>query len=396
MKNTKNKIILIVILAMISYGFVVAYSYYDTRYNYPQMSVVNMSEIESNFTTREIKESEKEIVMKLLPQKDNQIYFGAFPDFGDSEDNVTVQRIEEFNELAGRQIAWAYFSNNWGTDGIVFPREKVEIIASTGAIPFIRMMPRKFFDTKYDKTFSLQKIIDGDFDDYLHQYAKDVKEYSEPLLIDFAVEMNGDWFPWSGVINGGAEKTGYGDIEKADGPEKFVDAYRHIIDIFRDKEVKNVTWFFHPDVYSYPENQTWNAPKEYYPGDDYIDWIGISIYGPQNPNENYWQLFSEIIAEREKEILAISDSKPLALLEFGVTDQHPLGTKTSWIMDAMNTILDKDNPVQFKAISWWHENWEEEDGLWATLRIDSSPASRALFSKFMIDSSRFSSQILVE
>ncbi|HIP50048.1 MAG TPA: hypothetical protein EYG99_01220, partial [Candidatus Pacebacteria bacterium] len=147
MKNTKNKIILIVILAMISYGFVVAYSYYDTRYNYPQMSVVNMSEIESNFTTREIKESEKEIVMKLLPQKDNQIYFGAFPDFGDSEDNVTVQRIEEFNELAGRQIAWAYFSNNWGTDGIVFPREKVEIIASTGAIPFIRMMPRKFFDT---------------------------------------------------------------------------------------------------------------------------------------------------------------------------------------------------------------------------------------------------------
>lgn len=396
MKNTKNKIILIVILAMISYGFVVAYSYYDTRYNYPQMSVVNMSEIESNFTTREIKESEKEIVMKLLPQKDNQIYFGAFPDFGGSEDNVTVQRIEEFNELAGRQIAWAYFSNNWGTDGIVFPREKVEIIASTGAIPFIRMMPRKFFDTKYDKTFSLQKIIDGDFDDYLHQYAKDVKEYSEPLLIDFAVEMNGDWFPWSGVINGGAEKTGYGDIEKADGPEKFVDAYRHIIDIFRDKEVKNVTWFFHPDVYSYPENQTWNAPKEYYPGDDYIDWIGISIYGPQNPNENYWQLFSEIIAEREKEILAISDSKPLALLEFGVTDHHPLGTKTSWIMDAMNTILDKDNPVQFKAISWWHENWEEEDGLWATLRIDSSPASRALFSKFMIDSSRFSSQILVE
>ena len=327
---------------------------------------------------------------KLSPPPGNRIYFGAFPDFGGPEDIVTADRIEQFNSLAGKKIIWAYFSNNWGTDGVAFPRTKVETIRSTGTIPFVRMMPRRFFEDPGDKTFSLQKIIDGLFDADLHQYAKDVKAYGHMVLIDFAVEMNGDWFPWSGIFNGGATTDGYGDPARADGPERFIDAYRHIIDIFRAENVDNVTWFFHPDVYSNPEGPAWNAPKAYYPGDDYIDWIGISAYGPQNPNENYWDTFSTIIAERQSQILAISPNKPLALLEFGVTDHHPLGNKASWITDAFNTILNENHPVQFKAISWWHENWEEQDNVWATIRIDSSTESLSAF-KNMAGHSRFTS-----
>jgi len=329
---------------------------------------------------------------KLPTPKGNQIYFGAFPDFGGPEDIVTAGRIEQFNLLAGKKIMWAYFSNNWGQDGVVFPQAKVETIRSTGTLPFIRMMPRRFFEDPNDKTFSLQKIIDGLFDADLHQYARDVKAYGHMVLIDFAVEMNGDWFPWSGVFNGGATTDGYGDPARADGPERFIDAYRHIIDIFRSEHVDNVTWFFHPDVYSQPEGQAWNELKAYYPGDNYIDWIGISAYGPQNPGENYWDTFASIIADRQDKILEISSNKPLALLEFGVTDHHPLGNKASWITDAFNTILNENHPVQFKAISWWHENWEEQNGQWATIRIDSSPESQAAF-KNMAGDPRLTSTI---
>ncbi len=330
--------------------------------------------------------------VKLPRPTGNQIYFGAFPDFGGPEDIVTADRIAQFNSLAGKKIIWAYFSNNWGQDGVVFPRARVETIRSTGTIPFVRMMPRRFFEDPDDKTFSLQKIINGQFDADLHQYARDVKAYGHMVLFDFAVEMNGDWFPWSGIFNGGATTDGYGDPAKADGPERFVDAYRHIIAIFRAEHADNVTWFFHPDVYSQPEGQAWNAPKAYYPGDDYIDWIGISAYGPQHPAEDYWDTFSLIITERQNQILAISSNRPLALLEFGVTDHHPLGRKDAWITDAFNTILDENHPVQFKAVSWWHENWEESDNLWATIRIDSSAESLAAF-RDMAGHSRFVSSI---
>jgi hypothetical protein len=331
---------------------------------------------------RYLSEADRDFI--LPPPPGDKIYFGAFPDFGGPEDNVTAERIEKFNKLVGKPIKWAYFSNNWGKDGVKFPKEKAEVIAGTGTIPFVRMMPRRLFDTAYDKTFSLQKIIDGNFDDDLHQYAKDVKEYGEMVLMDFGVEMNGDWFPWSGVVNGGAVKAKYGDPNKADGPERFVDAYRHIIDIFREENVENVTWFFHPDFYSYPD-ANWNMAKKYYPGDDYIDWVGVSAYGPQHPAEDYWDTFPTIMRGVQPWILEVAKKKPLALLEFGVTDHHPLGKKSSWLAGAFEYILNKDSLIQFKAISPWHENWEEEDNLWATLRLDSSAGALATFKKFIAD-----------
>jgi hypothetical protein len=58
--------------------------------------------------------SEKDEELTLLPPEGDKIYFGAFPDFGGPEDNVTAERIEKFNKLVGKPIKWAYFSNNWG------------------------------------------------------------------------------------------------------------------------------------------------------------------------------------------------------------------------------------------------------------------------------------------
>ena len=340
-------------------------------------------ELSKNSNNNKVGKTEKDslpVSKKLAPPPGNKIYFGAFPDFGGPEDKVTAQEIEAFNKLTGKRIFWAYFSNNWGKDGVKFPREKVETIASSGSVPYVRMMPRRIFDTAYDKTFSLQKIIDGKFDTELHQYARDVKDYGKMILMDFGVEMNGNWFPWSGAVNGGGVKNKYGDPQKADGPERFVDAYRHIVDIFREEKADNVTWFFHPDIYSNPEVR-WNEAQNYYPGDEYVDWVGISAYGPQTPEEDYWDTFPQIMRDAQSWIKEIAQRKPLALLEFGVTDHHPLGKKSDWLAGAFRYILNENSPLQFRAISYWHENWEEDDDLWATLRLDSSPAALAVFRK---------------
>ena len=81
--------------------------------------------------------------------------------------------------------------------------------------------------------------------------------------------------------------------------------------------------------------------------------------------------------------MEISKQKPFALLEFGVTDHHPLGSKSAWLTGAFEYILNKDAELQFQAISPWHENWEEDNNLWATLRLDSSPSTLATFKKFI-------------
>jgi len=330
---------------------------------------------------------------KLLPPDNGQIYFGAFTDFGGSEDNVTGDSIMDFEELAGKDIVWAYFSNNW-IDGITYPKDAIHTIHDMGIIPFVRLMPRSDLEQYHaEKTYSMQNIIDGVFDDQLRAWAADAKQDNIPLLIDFAVEMNGDWFSWNGTYNG-KDKKGYGDETYFDGPERYRDAYRHIIDIFREAGVDRVTWFFHADIYSSPD-ENWNEAKYYYPGDEYIDWLGISIYGPQHPKEDYWETFSEILADRYQSILDISQTKPIAILEFGVTDNHPLGKKDAWLEDAFETIL--DNPyLDFQAISYWHENWEEQDNLFAELRIDSSAESLEIFRKYSAHPRFVSSAVLSE
>jgi beta-mannanase len=90
--------------------------------------------------------------------------------------------------------------------------------------------------------------------------------------------VNGDWFPWNGRWNGAGRTDGYANPDLPDGPERFRDAYRHIVDICRNKGGNNLTWFFHVDVGAWPK-QPWNTRfANYYPGDAYVDWIGISDY----------------------------------------------------------------------------------------------------------------------
>ena len=244
------------------------------------------------------------------------IYHAAFPDFGGTEDIVSSERIEEFESLAGKEISWAYFSNNWYA-AIEFPAQAVNTIINAGKTPFIRMMPRSNFDEGGpDPIYTMQKIIDGDFDTAFTQWAIHAKNTGKPLLVEFGTEVNGNWFPWNGQFNGAGETT-YGLPALADGPERFKDAYRHIIDIFNENGVNNITWFFHIDAYGEPTTD-WNKISHYYPGDEYIDWLGVSIYGPQEKGETY-QEFTEIMNDIYPQLIHLSE-KPIAVLEFAITE----------------------------------------------------------------------------
>jgi len=265
----------------------------------------------SKFITSPIFENNK------LTAPSSDIYHSAYPDFGGTEDEVTASKITDFEALAEKEIVWAYFSNNWYTD-IQFPSTAVATIHNAGRVPFIRMMPRSNFDEGGpDPIYTMQKIIDGVFDTELNQWAIDASNLSYPILVEFGTEVNGNWFPWNGQYNGGATKTGYGDPLLADGPERFRDAYRHIIDICNTNGADNITWFFHVDAYSEPA-EDWNVIENYYPGDSYIDWVGVSVYGPQEPDEEY-QDFTEIMNDCYPQLTTLAD-KPIAILEFAITE----------------------------------------------------------------------------
>jgi hypothetical protein len=319
------------------------------------MKIIFLNILISLFSLSCFSQSEIRTIKKVNPPEFG-VYFGAFS-CGATEDSVTLDKLNEIKEIAGFTPAWIYFSNNWFKN-IIFPEKEVKAIWKFGSVPCIRLMPRSDFTAnKPDPVYTLQKIIDGKFDSELKKWAVSAKETNIPIMIEFGTEVNGNWFPWSGAQN-------------ENDPKKFVNAYRHIIELFRKQSAYNITWVLHVGAYSAP-NEDWNKMSEYYPGDDYIDWIGVSIYGAQSPNEeivNFVESFDNVY----NEMCSISENKPLAILEFGIVDNKVEGLKANWIQSVFSSIRDYRYP-RIKALSYWNSKWVNDDGSVSNMRLDSSP-----------------------
>ncbi len=312
----------------------------------------------------------------LSPPPPGRVYQAANAGFGGAENRVSERRIDRFERLAGTRIAWAYFSNNW-TGGIHFPARQVRATESAGRIPFIRMEPRSSFRAGGpDRRYTMQSIVDGAWDGPsrgpggLVEWCRRAAVHDGPLLVEFGTEVNGSWFPWNGRWNGGRRTDGYGDPAVPDGAERFRDAYRHVVDVCRAAGASNITWFFHVDVEGAPA-AAWNAPSVYYPGDAYVDWIGVSAYGSLHPSYP-WQSFRRRWSAAREEILALGP-KPIALLETGVReDFRHRGRKARWTRAMLRDV--RQRFPEIRAVSWWNERYRDA-GATIDLRVDSSRSS---------------------
>jgi hypothetical protein len=106
----------------------------------------------------------------LAPPPTGGVYHAAFPDFGGPEDRVRPGRVGRFERLAGRRLAWVYFSNNWWEGEIRFPRGDIERVAGMGRVPFVRLMARSVWrEGDADPVFSMQSIAGGAWDEGIHR-----------------------------------------------------------------------------------------------------------------------------------------------------------------------------------------------------------------------------------
>ncbi|MDR1133511.1 MAG: beta-mannanase [Synergistaceae bacterium] len=292
------------------------------------------------------------------------IYHSAHPDFGVTDDSVSVQNIADFERLAGKKIVWAYLSWNWGVQP-AFPSEECRALHGAGVVPLVGMMPwSSVKQGAPEPLYTMEAILEGRFDGLISRAADEARALRFPIMIEFGPEANGSWFPWSGAWNG-RDGDEYGERGVPDGPERFRDAYRRIIGIFRARGADDVTWVFHIAQRGAPP-EAWNSASYYYPGDEWIDWIGASVYGGG-------ESFEEIMKPLYPGLCALSPSKPIALLEIGASGPE----KTKWTREAFLAINSGKYP-RLKAVSWWNKP-RKPDGTPSGLEIDGTPESLSAY-----------------
>jgi mannan endo-1,4-beta-mannosidase len=122
---------------------------------------------------------------------------------------------------------------------------------------------------------SLAAIAAGRYDSYLDQYARQVRDFGHAVIIGFAHEPNGSWYPWGAV-----------------SPTVYVSAWRHIVTVFRAQGADNVSWLWTVNSQG-PEATMADA---WYPGPGYVTWVGIDGYYTQ-PGDTFQRVFGQVLTE---------------------------------------------------------------------------------------------------
>jgi hypothetical protein len=184
---------------------------------------------------------------------------------------------------------------------------------------------------------TLDDIISGSSDKYIKQFANDAISSKSNLILAPLHEMNGNDNPWSGMA-------------KNNTPEKVVLTWKHIHDLFPIST--DIKWGWAVNNDSNPNIQT-NQIQNYYPGDDYVDYVGVDGFNFGNP----WETYSEVFSSALNKLRVYK--KPIYIFSMACS-QGP--KKAPWITDALKRI---QSDPDISAFVWFNENKEKNWLLWS-------------------------------
>jgi hypothetical protein len=226
--------------------------------------------------------------------------------------------------------------------------------------------------------YSLAEIAGGSLDPYLTRYAHAVAALGLPIAIRLNHEMNGQWYPWSifSAVNGRDGKT---------GAEWYRLMWRHVHDIFAQAGAKNVLWVWSPNIITFARSDF----RNFYPGDGYVDWIGLSGYYRRTTEvPSFETTYGPTLRKLRDPARFPHVRKPILLSEVGATENG--GSKVTWINDLFAAFRLPAN-ADLIGFAWFHNTVTASPGdPTATTndwRITSSKAAAAAFAAGIADPS---------
>jgi cellulose synthase (UDP-forming) len=243
--------------------------------------------------------------------------------------------VAQWNKAVGTPAGMILYYNGWGQG---FQAGFAATARAHGAELLVDLDPTG--------TQNLAQIAQGAGDAWLRSYAQQVAQYRYPVVIAFAHEMNGNWYPW-----------GYGHQPAS----AYVAAWRHVVRLFRAAGASNVTWMWTVNAvnaYSPPLRQWW-------PGKAWVNWVGIDGYYYYS-TDTFTSVFGLAVAQ----IRAFTNT-PIMIAETAV------GT-TSDRETQINDLLAGVRADHMLGFVWFDE--AQNDGIYhQDWRLQDDPAALAEF-----------------
>ena len=200
-----------------------------------------------------------------IPQKG--AYLGAWVNPAKESDQVMVSggtsveisQLSQFQtDLGGRLPGVLNFYAEFLDP---FPLATLQAIEAKGSIPLISWGGASSCATSSIPSGQYTSgIAAGQYDQQINQYANSLKAFGHPVFVRWFWEMN--LGKKNDPCNGSAGASGY------------VAAWRHIYTLFHQAGATNVAFVWCPSI----AGVTTTSTEDFYPGADYVDWIGVDGY----------------------------------------------------------------------------------------------------------------------
>lgn len=250
-----------------------------------------------------------------------------------------------------------------------FPNNLIDSIYKQKSIPVITWEPwlNTFENDTITKSKHVYDLINtGYFDTFISRFANKLKQLNHPVFLRFAHEFDNPFYPWS--------------VKDDDAPEKFKTAWVHTYEIFKQNNANNVVWIWNPWK---PESIT-----DFYPGQSYVDWMGVNIlnYGELNQNGQSHK-FEELYQPFHDELKKLP-STPVAITELGSLNNGTEKANNEWLDEAIASIENQFDEI--KSIIYFNSkvdnNWpnEEKANEFLDWSIESKQTTLNLFAQKMV------------
>ena len=252
--------------------------------------------------------------------------------------------VDQFEALVGREHGIYHYYTHWDLgDFNIGHNIMFQQVVDRGALPMLSFMSVPGTGSNPagcgNSTWNLNSILSGRHDAYLHTVARQVAAFGHDILFRWGHEMNLTEYSWAGSCNNR-------------NTQAFIDAYRHIVDIFRAEGATNVQWVWAPNYQSWPL-EPWNDYQNYYPGDEYVDWVSVIGYnwGASSPySGREWDTFTMLFDEILRDMARRYPDKPIMISDYASVEDDG-GDKAQWITDAFT---DMTNYQNLRAVVWHH------------------------------------------
>lgn len=271
----------------------------------------------------------------VTPSK--RIYWGALmegtvyaAEQGDSP--YLAKTTEEFETHAGRKPGIIHSSDPWlEWNGYGDAAGKTH---SYGAI-MLKSIGSSGFAGGEDL---IEEVIAGTHDAAIKAWAQAARAWGRPFFFRLWWEMNGTWYIW-----------GRSKVTAA----QYKEAWKRFHGIAAPI-AKNATWVWCPNVQYGATEEAINASKfaTLYPGDAYVDWVGLDGYNSNEP----WRGTVRTLSDSMAELATVAPSKPAIICETSSVETG--GTKADWYRDLLGNTLREAFP-QIKGYVHYNNDAEK-------------------------------------